>query len=79
MESFLANVSKVYTYKELHSEVTKVAGVMRDLGVKAGDRVIIFMPMIGEAIFSIFATQRIGAIHSIVFGGFASKELASRI
>lgn len=46
VESFLANVSKVYTYKELHSEVTKVAGVMRDLGVKAGDRVVIFMPMV---------------------------------
>lgn len=63
----------------MHTEVTKVAGVMRDLGVRSGDRVVIFCPMIGEALFSIYGTIRLGAVHSIVFGGFAAKELANRI
>jgi len=57
----------------------KLSGVYRKIGVKKGDRVIIYMPMIPEAIFSMLACARIGAIHSVVFGGFAAKELSNRI
>ena len=68
-----------YTYRELHQEVQRVAAMMLSLGVKKGDRVIIYMPMIPEACFSILACARIGAIHSVVFGGFAAASLAARI
>ena len=71
--------SKHITYKELHSEVSKLANGMKSLGVKKGDRVTIYMPMIPEAAYAMLACTRIGAIHSVVFGGFASNELASRI
>ncbi len=72
------NKSK-FTYKELKSKVSKFAGALKDQGVYKGDRVIIYMPMIPEAVIAMLACARIGAIHSVVFGGFASNELASRI
>ncbi|OQY57364.1 MAG: propionyl-CoA synthetase [Desulfobacteraceae bacterium 4572_88] len=68
-----------YTYTELRDEVAKFAGVLVDQGVTKGDRVIIYMPMIAEAAISMLACARIGAVHSVVFGGFAAKELATRI
>lgn len=73
------NQEKSYTYRELHLEVQRVAAMMQSLGVKKGDRVIIYMPMVPEAAFAILACARIGAIHSVVFGGFASANLAARI
>ncbi len=73
------DVEKVYSFRELHAEVQRMAAVLKDLGVKKGDRVLIYMPMIAEAAFAMLACVRIGAIHSVVFGGFASGSLASRI
>jgi propionyl-CoA synthetase len=69
----------VYSFRELHAEVQRMAAVFKDLGVQKGDRVLIYMPMIAEAAFAMLACVRIGAIHSVVFGGFASGSLASRI
>jgi propionyl-CoA synthetase len=68
-----------YTYDELHREVSRCAAMMRNLGVGRGDRVLIYMPMIPEAVFAMLACARIGAIHSVVFGGFAAASLATRI
>jgi propionyl-CoA synthetase len=68
-----------YTYRELHEEVNRTAAMMRSLGVDKGDRVIIYMPMIPEACFAMLACARLGAIHSVVFGGFAAASLAARI
>ena len=73
------NEERVYTFRELHAEVQRMAAVIRQLGVQKGDRVLIYMPMIAEAAFAMLACARIGAIHSVVFGGFASGSLASRI
>jgi propionyl-CoA synthetase len=73
------NQERVYTFRELHQEVQRMAAVLQSLGVGRGDRVIIYMPMIPEATFAMLACARIGAIHSVVFGGFASVSLASRI
>lgn len=70
---------KKFTYRELRDEVAKLAGVLRGIGVEKGDRVIIYMPMVPEAAMAMLACARIGAIHSVVFGGFASNELATRI
>ena len=70
---------RVYTFRELHAEVQRMAAVLKDLGVEKGDRVLIYMPMVAEAAFAMLACARIGAIHSVVFGGFASVSLASRI
>jgi propionyl-CoA synthetase len=70
---------KTYTYAELHAEVQRMAAVLQSLGVGKGDRVLIYMPMIAEALFAMLATVRIGAIHSVVFGGFAASSLATRI
>ena len=70
---------RTYSYRELHAEVNRVAAMMRALGVEQGDRVIIYMPMIAEACFAILACARIGAVHSVVFGGFAAASLAARI
>jgi len=70
---------KSYTFRELHGEVNRCAGMIRALGVGRGDRVLIYMPMIPEAVFAMLACARIGAIHSVVFGGFASHSLATRI
>jgi propionyl-CoA synthetase len=69
----------VYSYRQLHAEVQRMAAVLLELGVTQGDRVLIYMPMIAEAAFAMLACARIGAIHSVVFGGFASVSLASRI
>lgn len=70
---------KVYSYRELHAEVQRMAATLQGLGVKKGDRVLVYMPMIPEAAFAMLACTRIGALHSVVFGGFASVSLASRI
>ena len=68
-----------YTYQQLHAEVQRMAASLLSMGVKKGDRVLIYLPMIAEASFAMLACARIGAIHSVVFGGFASGSLASRI
>jgi len=68
-----------FTYRQLHAEVNRVAAMMLALGVGLGDRVIIYMPNMPEAVFTILACARIGAIHSVVFGGFAAASLAARI
>jgi propionyl-CoA synthetase len=70
---------QVYTFRELHAEVQRMAASLLALGVCKGDRVLIYMPMVAEATFAMLACARIGAIHSVVFGGFASGSLASRI
>jgi propionyl-CoA synthetase len=70
---------ETFTYRQLHAEVNRVAAMLQALGVGRGDRVLIYMPMVPEAIFAMLATVRIGAVHSVVFGGFASHSLASRI
>jgi propionyl-CoA synthetase len=68
-----------YSFGQLHAEVQRMAAALKDLGVQKGDRVLIYMPMIAEAAFAMLACTRIGALHSVVFGGFASVSLASRI
>jgi propionyl-CoA synthetase len=70
---------KTYTYADLHAEVQRMAAALRQLGVGKGDRVLIYMPMIPEACFAMLACARIGALHSVVFGGFASGSLATRV
>jgi propionyl-CoA synthetase len=70
---------KTYTFNQLYREVNRFAGILRGLGVGHGDRVLVYMPMIPEAVFAMLACARIGAIHSVVFGGFASVSLATRI
>jgi propionyl-CoA synthetase len=70
---------RTYTYKELYTEINRMAAILKDSGVKKGDRVLIYMPMIAEAAFAMLACARLGAIHSVVFGGFASHSLATRI
>ena len=70
---------RVYSFRELHAEVQCMAAILLSLGVKQGDRVLIYMPMIPQAAFAMLACARIGAIHCVVFGGFASGSLASRI
>ena len=71
--------TRSFTYQELFREVNRAAAMMRSLGVKRGDRVIVYMPMVPEAVFTILACARLGAIHSVVFGGFAAASLAARI
>lgn len=78
-DSAMVPATRTYTYAELLDEVAVFAGVLRDQGVVAGDRVIVYMPMIPEAAVAMLACARIGAVHSVVFGGFAAKELATRI
>ncbi len=70
---------RAFSFSELREQVSRVAGLLASLGVAPGDRVIIYMPMIPEAIISMLACARIGAVHSVVFGGFAAPELAARI
>ncbi|CDH47299.1 MAG: propionate--CoA ligase [Candidatus Competibacteraceae bacterium] len=70
---------KVYTFAELHREVNRFAAVLQSQGLQKGDRVIIYMPMIAEALFAVLACVRLGAVHSVVFGGFAAYNLAVRI
>ena len=78
-DSPVTDTIKTYTYTELRDEVAKFAGVLSGLGVEKGDRVLIYMPMIAEAAMAMLACARIGAVHSVVFGGFAANELATRI
>ncbi|HEY3598823.1 MAG TPA: propionate--CoA ligase [Paraburkholderia sp.] len=72
-------IERRYTYAELHAEVNRMAAVMRSLGVTRGERVLLYLPMIPEAAFAMLACARLGAIHSVVFGGFAAPNLAARI
>jgi propionyl-CoA synthetase len=78
-DSPVTNTIKRYTYGDLRDLVARCAGGLRNLGVGKGDRVVIYMPMIPEAVIAMLACARIGAIHSVVFGGFAARELATRI
>jgi propionyl-CoA synthetase len=78
-DSPLGNTITKFTYAELLREVQALAAIMQDFGVAKGDRVILYMPMVPEAVVAMLACARIGAVHSVVFGGFAAKELATRI
>ena len=78
-DSPLANTQRKYTYRDLRYEVALFAGALSELGVEKGDRVIVYMPMVPEAVIAMLACARIGAVHSVVFGGFAAPELAKRI
>jgi propionyl-CoA synthetase len=78
-DSPVTHTKHTITYGELRDRVASLAGVLKDLGVEKGDRVLIYMPMVPEAVIAMLACARIGAIHSVVFGGFASNELATRI
>ena len=71
--------SRHITYKELHAEVCKLANAMENMGIEAGDRIMLYMPMIPEAAYAMLACARIGAIHSVVFGGFSANALADRV
>ncbi|NNE23778.1 MAG: propionyl-CoA synthetase [Rhizobiales bacterium] len=78
-DSPITGAKRTYTYNELRDEVATLGAILQDLGVEEGDRVIVYMPMVPEAVFAMLACARIGAVHSVVFGGFAPKELATRI
>ena len=78
-DSPVTDTQQTFTYDQLLDEVSRFAGALRDLGVGRGDRVVIYMPMIPQALMAMLACARIGAIHSVVFGGFAAHELAMRI
>jgi propionyl-CoA synthetase len=78
-DSPVTSTVRAFTYRELRDEVARFAGVLAARGVIRGDRVVIYMPMVPEAVIGMLACARLGAIHSVVFGGFASTELASRI
>ncbi len=78
-DSPVTSICRSYTYRELLDQVSRFAGVLRGLGTGPGDRVVIYMPMIPEAVIAMLACARIGAVHSVVFGGFAAPELAARI
>ena len=78
-DSPVTNTKQTFTYGRMLSEVQLLGAMLRDFGVKKGDVVILYMPMVPEAVFGMLACARIGAIHSVVFGGFAAKELATRI
>jgi propionyl-CoA synthetase len=78
-DSAITGTKTAFTYAELLAEVNALSAVLKDKGVARGDRVILYMPMVPEAVFAMLACARIGAIHSVVFGGFAAKELATRV
>jgi propionyl-CoA synthetase len=78
-DSAMTGTSQTYTYAELTEQVAKLAGALAGLGVTKGDRVLIYMPMVAEAAMAMLACARLGAIHSVVFGGFAASELKTRI
>ncbi|MBE8159161.1 MAG: propionyl-CoA synthetase, partial [Betaproteobacteria bacterium] len=78
-DSPLADIKTSFTFAELKTATAKIGGALKASGVQSGDRVIIYMPMVPEAVFAMLACARIGAVHSVVFGGFSSKELAARI
>src|SRR5262245_31857100 len=78
-DSPVTGTVRSYTYAELRDQVAVCAGALRRQGIVPGDRVIIYMPMVPEAVVAMLACARLGAVHSVVFGGFAAKELAARI
>src|SRR5262245_16253075 len=78
-DSPVTGTVKTFSYRELLDQVARFAGVLLRQGIQKGDRVIIYMPMVPEAVIAMLACARIGAVHSVVFGGFAAKELAARI
>src|SRR5271170_763080 len=78
-DSPVTDTIKRFTYRELRDQVAKLAGALAAHGVQKGDRVILYMPMVPEAVMAMLACARIGAIHSVVFGGFAAPELAARL
>ena len=78
-DSPVTGSGRTYTYRELRDEVARLAGLLRDVGVAAGDTVLLYMPMVPEAVMGMLACARLGAVHSVVFGGFAPPELAARI
>src|SRR5690242_12026181 len=78
-DSPITGRKKAFTYADVKEEVSALAALLQEHGVGKGDRVVIYMPMVPEAVFSMLACARIGAIHSVVFGGFAARELATRI
>jgi propionyl-CoA synthetase len=78
-DSAMTGEIRRYTYAELQQEVARLAGTLSALGVEKGDRVLVYMPMVPEAVFAMLACARIGAVHAVVFGGFAAGELAQRI
>lgn len=78
-DSPVTGTERTYTYAELLEQVRRAAGMLRGLGVQAGDTVVVYMPMVPEAVIAMLACARIGAVHSVVFGGFAANELAVRI
>lgn len=78
-ESPVTKTTKIFSYADLKENVSRVAGILQAKGITKGDRVIIYMPMVPEAVFAMLACARVGAVHSVVFGGFGGPELASRI
>jgi len=78
-DSPVTGTQRTFSYRELLGEVERLAGLLHSLGVSAGDRVVVYMPMIPEAVVAMLGCARIGAVHSVVFGGFAAAELAARI
>ncbi|MEV0586662.1 propionyl-CoA synthetase [Nonomuraea sp. NPDC050310] len=78
-DSPVTGTRRSYTYAELHDEVARTAGLLKSLGVRRGDTVVIYLPMVPEAVVAMLACARLGAVHSVVFGGFAAPELAARI
>ncbi|MBW9088100.1 AMP-binding protein [Rhizobium wenxiniae] len=78
-DSVMSGTKKSFTYAEVLTDVKAIAAVLADLGIGKGDRVVIYMPMVPEAVFSMLACARLGAVHSVVFGGFAAQELAARL
>ncbi|MEK7256639.1 MAG: AMP-binding protein, partial [Bacteroidota bacterium] len=78
-DSPVTGVKQTFTYRELLEDVAKFAGVLKNLGIEKGDRVIIYMPMVPQTVIAMLACARLGAVHSVVFGGFAAHELALRI
>lgn len=78
-DSAVTNTIKEFTYSEMRDQVSRIAGMLSDQGVSKGDRVVIYMPLVPEAVMAMLACARLGAIHSVVFGGFAANELAVRI
>ena len=78
-DSPVTGTQRTYSYAELRDEVARLAGALRGLGVERGDRVVLYLPMVPEALMAMLACARLGAIHSVVFGGFAAHELAVRI
>src|SRR5213076_513034 len=78
-DSPVTGVIRTLSYRELQREVATLAAILTEFGVGRGDRVVLYMPMVPEAVIAMLASARIGAVHSVVFGGFAAHELALRI